>query len=118
VSTVFGGLHLFSADDATFDWTGSQLKRFGVAHLVGAHCTGIEAVYRLRQSAAWIERTVSWALLARRTTWEEESTQVASHGDEDACHTYPVSGTVNRFTIADPDSSPSSSDSLVPGAAS
>jgi 7,8-dihydropterin-6-yl-methyl-4-(beta-D-ribofuranosyl)aminobenzene 5'-phosphate synthase len=51
VSTVFGGLHLFAADDATLDWTGSQLKRFGVAHLVGAHCTGIEAVYRLRQSA-------------------------------------------------------------------
>lgn len=51
VSTVFGGLHLFAADDATLDWTGSQLKRFGVAHVVGAHCTGIEAVYRLRQSA-------------------------------------------------------------------
>jgi 7,8-dihydropterin-6-yl-methyl-4-(beta-D-ribofuranosyl)aminobenzene 5'-phosphate synthase len=51
VSTVFGGLHLFAADDATIDWTGSQLKRFGVAHVVGAHCTGIEAVYRLRQSA-------------------------------------------------------------------
>jgi 7,8-dihydropterin-6-yl-methyl-4-(beta-D-ribofuranosyl)aminobenzene 5'-phosphate synthase len=51
VSTVFGGLHLFAADDATLDWTGSQLSRFGVAHLVGAHCTGIEAVYRLRQSA-------------------------------------------------------------------
>jgi 7,8-dihydropterin-6-yl-methyl-4-(beta-D-ribofuranosyl)aminobenzene 5'-phosphate synthase len=51
VSTVFGGLHLFAADDATLDWTGSQLRRFGVAHLVGAHCTGIEAVYRLRQSA-------------------------------------------------------------------
>ncbi len=50
VSTLFGGLHLFAADDATLDWTGSQLKRLGVAHLVGAHCTGIEAVYRLRQS--------------------------------------------------------------------
>jgi 7,8-dihydropterin-6-yl-methyl-4-(beta-D-ribofuranosyl)aminobenzene 5'-phosphate synthase len=52
VNTVFGGLHLFAADDATLDWTGSELKRFGVAHVVGAHCTGIEAVYRLRQSAA------------------------------------------------------------------
>lgn len=50
VSTLFGGLHLFAADDKTIDWTGSQLKRFGVAHLVGAHCTGIEAVYRLRKS--------------------------------------------------------------------
>jgi 7,8-dihydropterin-6-yl-methyl-4-(beta-D-ribofuranosyl)aminobenzene 5'-phosphate synthase len=51
VSTVLGGLHLFAGDDATLDWTGSQLKRFGVAHVVGAHCTGIEAVYRLRESA-------------------------------------------------------------------
>ncbi|HET9596557.1 MAG TPA: MBL fold metallo-hydrolase [Anaeromyxobacteraceae bacterium] len=51
VSAVFGGLHLLSADDATLDWTGSQFKRFGVAHVVGAHCTGIEAVYRLRQAA-------------------------------------------------------------------
>jgi len=51
VGTVFGGLHLFAADDSTLDWTGSQFKRFGVAHVIGAHCTGIEAVYRLRQSA-------------------------------------------------------------------
>lgn len=51
VSTVLGGFHLFAADDATLDWTGSQLKRFGVLHVIGAHCTGIEAVYRLRQSA-------------------------------------------------------------------
>jgi len=51
VTTVLGGLHLFEADDSTLDWTGSQLKRFGVAHVIGAHCTGIEAVYRLRQPA-------------------------------------------------------------------
>jgi 7,8-dihydropterin-6-yl-methyl-4-(beta-D-ribofuranosyl)aminobenzene 5'-phosphate synthase len=51
VSTVFGGLHLFAANDATLDWTGAEFKRFGVAHVMGAHCTGIEAVYRLRQSA-------------------------------------------------------------------
>jgi 7,8-dihydropterin-6-yl-methyl-4-(beta-D-ribofuranosyl)aminobenzene 5'-phosphate synthase len=51
VSTVFGGLHLLDADDSTLDWTGSEFKRDGVRHVVGAHCTGIEAVYRLRQSA-------------------------------------------------------------------
>jgi 7,8-dihydropterin-6-yl-methyl-4-(beta-D-ribofuranosyl)aminobenzene 5'-phosphate synthase len=51
VSTVFGGLHLLAASDETLDWTGAQLKRFGVASVVGAHCTGIEAVYRLRQAA-------------------------------------------------------------------
>ena len=25
------------------------MKEFGIANLVGAHCTGIEAVYRLRE---------------------------------------------------------------------
>ena len=49
VHAVFGGLHLFSATDAQLDWTAEKMKEFGVANLVGAHCTGIEAVYRLRE---------------------------------------------------------------------
>ena len=57
VSTVFGGLHLFAADDATVDWTATQFRRFGVRELVGAHCTGIEAVYRLRSQAGLDRRT-------------------------------------------------------------
>jgi 7,8-dihydropterin-6-yl-methyl-4-(beta-D-ribofuranosyl)aminobenzene 5'-phosphate synthase len=50
-SAVVGGFHLVEADDATVVWTGSQLKRHGVAHVIGAHYTGIEAVSRLRQPA-------------------------------------------------------------------
>ena len=46
---VIGGLHLFSANDQTLDWTGDKMKEFHAANLLGAHCTGIEAVYRLRQ---------------------------------------------------------------------
>lgn len=57
VSTVLGGMHLFSADDATLEWTATQLRRFGVRELVGAHCTGIEAVYRLRTQAGLDRRT-------------------------------------------------------------
>lgn len=57
VSTVFGGLHTFAANDATLDWTGAQFKRLGVAHVVGAHCTGIEALHRLRQSAGLDRKT-------------------------------------------------------------
>lgn len=49
VITVVGGLHLFAATDRQVDWTGDQLKGFGVRYLVGAHCTGIESLYRLRQ---------------------------------------------------------------------
>jgi 7,8-dihydropterin-6-yl-methyl-4-(beta-D-ribofuranosyl)aminobenzene 5'-phosphate synthase len=30
------------------DWTADHLKRFGVRYLMGAHCTGVESLYRLR----------------------------------------------------------------------
>ena len=46
---VVGGLHLFAATDEQLNWTGDKLKDFRVAYLLGAHCTGIEAVYRLRE---------------------------------------------------------------------
>jgi len=49
VDAVIGGLHLFPASDEQLDWTGDEFKKFKVANLIGAHCTGIEAVYRLRQ---------------------------------------------------------------------
>jgi len=48
---VVGGLHLFAASDEQLNWTGDKLKEFRVANLLGAHCTGIEAVYRLRERA-------------------------------------------------------------------
>jgi len=48
---VVGGLHLFAASDEQLNWTGDKLKEFKVANLLGAHCTGIEAVYRLRERA-------------------------------------------------------------------
>jgi 7,8-dihydropterin-6-yl-methyl-4-(beta-D-ribofuranosyl)aminobenzene 5'-phosphate synthase len=51
VYAVVGGLHLFQASDEQLDWTGDEFKQFKVANLMGAHCTGIEAVYRLRQRA-------------------------------------------------------------------
>ncbi|MCA1605851.1 MAG: MBL fold metallo-hydrolase [Acidobacteria bacterium] len=48
VLAAIGGFHLFAANDDTLDWTGNKLKEFGLRYLLGAHCTGIEAVYRLR----------------------------------------------------------------------
>ena len=51
VDGVVGGLHLFAASDEQLNWTGDELKEFKVANLMGAHCTGIEAVYRLRERA-------------------------------------------------------------------
>jgi 7,8-dihydropterin-6-yl-methyl-4-(beta-D-ribofuranosyl)aminobenzene 5'-phosphate synthase len=54
---VVGGLHLFPATDQQLDWTGDKMKEFGVANLLGAHCTGIEAVYRLRQRVGLNRKT-------------------------------------------------------------
>jgi 7,8-dihydropterin-6-yl-methyl-4-(beta-D-ribofuranosyl)aminobenzene 5'-phosphate synthase len=51
VKAVIGGVHLFGATDAHLAWTAGQLKGFGVQQFVGAHCTGIEATYRIRELA-------------------------------------------------------------------
>lgn len=48
VHALIGGIHLFNASDATLAWTGARLREFGLEHFIGAHCTGIETVYRLR----------------------------------------------------------------------
>jgi 7,8-dihydropterin-6-yl-methyl-4-(beta-D-ribofuranosyl)aminobenzene 5'-phosphate synthase len=57
VKAIIGGLHLFAADEKHLAWTASQFKRFGVQQLLGAHCTGVEAVYRLRDLAGLNRRT-------------------------------------------------------------
>ena len=49
VHAALGGFHLFPASDETIDWTADKLRGMGLEHLLGAHCTGIEAVYALRQ---------------------------------------------------------------------
>lgn len=49
VHAALGGFHLLAASDEHLAWTSAQLKRFQLAHLLGAHCTGIEAVFRIRQ---------------------------------------------------------------------
>jgi 7,8-dihydropterin-6-yl-methyl-4-(beta-D-ribofuranosyl)aminobenzene 5'-phosphate synthase len=57
VQAVIGGVHLFSADDERLAWTAAKLKAFGVRQFMGAHCTGIEAVYRIRELAGLDRRT-------------------------------------------------------------
>ena len=57
VDAVIGGLHLFPAGDEQLNWTGDEFRQFKVSNLLGAHCTGIEAVYRLRQRAGLTRRT-------------------------------------------------------------
>lgn len=49
VDAAIGGFHLFAASDQTLAWTASKLKEYQTARILGAHCTGIESVYRLRE---------------------------------------------------------------------
>ncbi len=51
VYAALGGFHLFNLDDEKLAWTAGKLKEFGLRHFLGAHCTGIEAVYRIREQA-------------------------------------------------------------------
>ncbi len=51
VYAALGGFHLFNFDDSKLDWTADKLREFGIQNFLGAHCTGIEAVYRIRQRA-------------------------------------------------------------------
>ena len=51
IHAVLGGLHLLSLTDQKLSWTGTKMNEFGVQHLLGAHCTGINAVNLLRDSA-------------------------------------------------------------------
>jgi 7,8-dihydropterin-6-yl-methyl-4-(beta-D-ribofuranosyl)aminobenzene 5'-phosphate synthase len=57
IVAAIGGFHLFAASDETLAWTAGRMKSFGVRYLLGAHCTGIEAVYRLRQLAGLTRAT-------------------------------------------------------------
>ena len=49
VHAALGGFHLFEADARTLDWTAEKLRAMGVQNVLGAHCTGIESVFGLRQ---------------------------------------------------------------------
>ena len=48
VRAVIGGLHLLAADESQLSWTAERMRASGVGHLLGAHCTGLESLYRLR----------------------------------------------------------------------
>ncbi|NOT76149.1 MAG: MBL fold metallo-hydrolase [Cyclobacteriaceae bacterium] len=47
--TLIGGFHLFDLDDDRMNWTCDKLKTFGIENFIGAHCTGINAVYFIQR---------------------------------------------------------------------
>lgn len=50
IYALIGGFHLVQSTDEQLDWTVDHLKRFGVRKIVGAHCTGINSLYYLRNA--------------------------------------------------------------------
>jgi len=48
IHAAVGGFHLLNATDSHLEWTASKLGEVGLRNFIGAHCTGIEAVYQIR----------------------------------------------------------------------
>lgn len=57
VHALIGGIHLLTSDEPALMWTAGKFREFGVAHLFAAHCTGLEATYRLRTLAGLARET-------------------------------------------------------------
>ncbi len=51
IHSAIGGFHLFNAKEETLVFTARKFREFGLQGFLGAHCTGIESVYRLRELA-------------------------------------------------------------------
>ena len=63
---AIGGFHLFGASDEDLEWTARQLVDQGLGHLLGSHCTGLEAVYRMRAAAGMTRDTARVGAIGTR----------------------------------------------------
>jgi len=70
VHAAIGGFHLFQADDKTLAWTADKLREMKLANFVGAHCTGIEAVYKLRELTGLTRQTCNVGAVGSSFTLE------------------------------------------------
>jgi 7,8-dihydropterin-6-yl-methyl-4-(beta-D-ribofuranosyl)aminobenzene 5'-phosphate synthase len=61
VYAAIGGFHLFQLDDENLKWTAGKLREFGTQNFLGAHCTGIEATYRIRELCGLSRKTAAVA---------------------------------------------------------
>jgi 7,8-dihydropterin-6-yl-methyl-4-(beta-D-ribofuranosyl)aminobenzene 5'-phosphate synthase len=61
VNAIIGGFHLFQLDDEHLQWTARKLREFGIQNFLGAHCTGVEATYRIRELCGLSRKTAAVA---------------------------------------------------------
>lgn len=52
IIAAIGGFHLLKSSDDQIKWTSERIKDAGIKYFMGAHCTGIEAVYQIRNIAS------------------------------------------------------------------
>lgn len=71
VEAVIGGIHLFPASDETLAWTAAKLKDQDLRVLMGAHCTGVEALYRIRTLAGLTRANSSTGAVGSRYSIEK-----------------------------------------------
>jgi len=66
IYTAVGGFHLYELPDEKLAWTARKLKEYGVAQILGAHCTGIESLFRLRELMGLTKKTAVVATVGAR----------------------------------------------------
>ena len=49
IVAALGGFHLFNKTNKDISWTTKHMRKHGVKYFLGAHCTGIDAVYQIRK---------------------------------------------------------------------
>ena len=49
IVAALGGFHLFNKTNRDISWTAKHMRKHGVKYFLGAHCTGIDAVYQIRK---------------------------------------------------------------------
>jgi 7,8-dihydropterin-6-yl-methyl-4-(beta-D-ribofuranosyl)aminobenzene 5'-phosphate synthase len=57
VVAAVGGFHLNELPDKKLVWTAKKLQEYGVTQILGAHCTGIESLFRLRELMGLTKKT-------------------------------------------------------------
>ena len=45
---IIGGFHLLNLNEEKLEWTAQKMEEYGVKYFVGAHCTGLNSTYSIR----------------------------------------------------------------------
>ena len=89
VLAAMGGFHLLAATDSSLQWTSARLREAGLRYLLGAHCTGIEAVYRLRSLLGLPREAAVVGAVGSSLQWGKASTPWLWPGDRRGTEALP-----------------------------